>query len=184
MYCSCPDWAVPCKHIAAVVYMVGLEIDNNPFLVFQLHGVDILKELRQRGIGVDEERTITIPKWQDAMSLVLPSVINEKEKPAVTEMLDFSKMPELGSALVRILPDEPAFYKESNFLKLYTENLGRIKRQAERLLTKKISMADVFKNVSMNQTLLKSSQNIVIVMQDGMKFTARRQIRRRRKYKN
>ncbi len=172
MYCSCPDWAVPCKHIAAVVYMVGLEIDNNPFLVFQLHGVDILKELRQRGIGFDEERTITIPKWQDAMSLVLPSVINEREKPAVTEMLDFSKMPELGSALVRILPDEPAFYKEGNFLKLYKENLGRIKRQAERLLTKKISMADVFKNVSMNQTLLKSSQNIVIVMQDGMKFTA------------
>lgn len=58
--------------------------------------MDILKELRQRGIGVDEERTITIPKWQDAMSLVLPSVINEKEKSAVTEMLDFSKMPELG----------------------------------------------------------------------------------------
>lgn len=32
MNCSCPDWAVPCKHIAAVIYMVGQEIDNNPSL--------------------------------------------------------------------------------------------------------------------------------------------------------
>ena len=24
MQCSCPDWAVPCKHLAAVIYMVAL----------------------------------------------------------------------------------------------------------------------------------------------------------------
>lgn len=171
MQCSCPDWAVPCKHIAAVVYMVGLEIDNNPFLVFQLHGVDILKELKLRGIGVDEKRNITIPKWQDVMSLVLPSQIKDKEIPAMPEMLDFSKMPELGSALVRILPDEPAFYKDGNFLKLYVENLGKAKRQAERLLKKKISMADVLKNVTMDKISLTSSHNIVIVLQDELKFT-------------
>ena len=33
MNCSCPDWAVPCKHIAAVIYMISKEIDNDPFLV-------------------------------------------------------------------------------------------------------------------------------------------------------
>ena len=32
--CSCPDWAVSCKHIAAVIYLVSREIDGNPFLVF------------------------------------------------------------------------------------------------------------------------------------------------------
>jgi len=30
MQCSCPDWAVPCKHLAAVIYMVSREIDNRP----------------------------------------------------------------------------------------------------------------------------------------------------------
>ena len=45
MQCNCPDWAVPCKHLAAIIYKISLEIDNNPFLVFQLHNVDLPKEL-------------------------------------------------------------------------------------------------------------------------------------------
>ena len=39
--CSCPDWAVPCKHMASVLYLVANEIDKNPFLVFQLHDFDL-----------------------------------------------------------------------------------------------------------------------------------------------
>ena len=27
MSCSCPDWAVPCKHLAAVIYKTSMEID-------------------------------------------------------------------------------------------------------------------------------------------------------------
>ncbi|MDD7028322.1 MAG: SWIM zinc finger family protein, partial [Prevotellaceae bacterium] len=50
MNCSCPDWAVPCKHLAAVIYKTSMEIDNNPFLVFSLHGVDLMAELEKRGI--------------------------------------------------------------------------------------------------------------------------------------
>lgn len=30
--CCCPDLAVPCKHLAAVIYQLSAEIDNNPFL--------------------------------------------------------------------------------------------------------------------------------------------------------
>lgn len=30
MNCNCPDWAVPCKHLAAVIYKISAEIDNNP----------------------------------------------------------------------------------------------------------------------------------------------------------
>lgn len=66
MECSCPDWAVPCKHIAAVIYMVGQEIDNNPFLVFKLHGVDIIKELAKRGIAIDARTLSAVPDERDA----------------------------------------------------------------------------------------------------------------------
>jgi len=38
MSCSCPDWAVPCKHIAAVYYLLGEEFDRDPFLLFTLRG--------------------------------------------------------------------------------------------------------------------------------------------------
>jgi uncharacterized Zn finger protein len=37
--CSCPDWSNPCKHIAAVYYLLGEEFDRDPFLVFRLRGL-------------------------------------------------------------------------------------------------------------------------------------------------
>ena len=36
--CSCPDWANPCKHIAATYYLIGEEFDRDPFLLFTLRG--------------------------------------------------------------------------------------------------------------------------------------------------
>ena len=38
--CSCPDWAVMCKHVAAVLYGIGARLDHAPELLFTLRGVD------------------------------------------------------------------------------------------------------------------------------------------------
>lgn len=38
--CSCPDWAVMCKHVAAVLYGVGARLDEDPLLFFSLRGID------------------------------------------------------------------------------------------------------------------------------------------------
>jgi uncharacterized Zn finger protein len=38
--CDCPDWAVMCKHVAAVLYGVGARLDEQPELLFKLRGVD------------------------------------------------------------------------------------------------------------------------------------------------
>ena len=38
--CSCPDWAVMCKHVAAALYGVGSRLDNRPELLFLLRDVD------------------------------------------------------------------------------------------------------------------------------------------------
>jgi uncharacterized Zn finger protein len=37
--CSCPDSSNPCKHIAALYYLLGEEFDRDPFLLFQLRGL-------------------------------------------------------------------------------------------------------------------------------------------------
>jgi uncharacterized Zn finger protein len=37
--CSCPDWSNPCKHIAAVYFLLGAEFDRDPFLIFRLRGM-------------------------------------------------------------------------------------------------------------------------------------------------
>jgi uncharacterized Zn finger protein len=50
-WCSCPDWAVPCKHAAAVCYLVADALDEDPFLLFLMRGRkrdDLLTALRAR----------------------------------------------------------------------------------------------------------------------------------------
>jgi uncharacterized Zn finger protein len=47
--CSCPDWAVPCKHIAATLYLLAEAFDDDPFLVLAWRGRerdDLLARLR------------------------------------------------------------------------------------------------------------------------------------------
>ncbi len=36
--CSCPDWATPCKHAAAVCYLVADRMDADPFTILLLRG--------------------------------------------------------------------------------------------------------------------------------------------------
>jgi uncharacterized Zn finger protein len=54
--CSCPDWVTPCKHIAAVYYILAEEFDRDPFMLFELRGrtksqiVEGLRKLRGRHI--------------------------------------------------------------------------------------------------------------------------------------
>jgi uncharacterized Zn finger protein len=36
--CSCPDWSNPCKHIAAVYYLLAESFDDDPFLILAWRG--------------------------------------------------------------------------------------------------------------------------------------------------
>ncbi len=47
--CSCPDPSNPCKHIAAVYYLLGEEFDRDPFLLFRLRGLEREKLLARLG---------------------------------------------------------------------------------------------------------------------------------------
>jgi uncharacterized Zn finger protein len=47
--CSCPDSSNPCKHIAAVYYLLGEEFDRDPFLLFRLRGLEREKLLARLG---------------------------------------------------------------------------------------------------------------------------------------
>jgi uncharacterized Zn finger protein len=56
--CSCPDYANPCKHIAAVYYLLGERFDEDPFLIFQARGrtrEQIIDALRALRAGASEE---------------------------------------------------------------------------------------------------------------------------------
>jgi hypothetical protein len=40
MRCSCPDWGVPCKHLAAVCYVLAERFDDDPFCMLAWRGRD------------------------------------------------------------------------------------------------------------------------------------------------
>ncbi len=55
--CSCPDWANPCKHVAAAHYILGERFDEDPFLIFRLRGRtqdEVMSALRERRAGEDD----------------------------------------------------------------------------------------------------------------------------------
>lgn len=40
MDCSCPDWEVPCKHLAATFYLLAESFDSDPFAILAWRGRD------------------------------------------------------------------------------------------------------------------------------------------------
>lgn len=78
--CSCPDWSNPCKHIAAVYFLVAEEFDRDPFLIFTLRGM-IREDLLERVHGEE--------------SLVIPAINTEGGPSTRTQSSDGS------------LPDDP-----------------------------------------------------------------------------
>lgn len=67
--CSCPDWAVMCKHVAAVLYGFGARLDTEPLLFFKLRDVNIEELLKKsveekldsmlKNAGIKTDRTIS-----------------------------------------------------------------------------------------------------------------------------
>ncbi|TCO38101.1 putative Zn finger protein [Kribbella antiqua] len=61
--CSCPDFAVPCKHSAAVCYLIADALDDDPFALLLLRGRrkdELLSALRSRRSAA-ESKTSTRP---------------------------------------------------------------------------------------------------------------------------
>lgn len=114
--CSCPDWAVPCKHLAAVIYLVANEIDQNPFLVFKLHKFDIIDELSKLKIEVGKLEEEKIARITDFIIPINDS--NQKAKKSKTPIAriapDFSKIENLLQIIPHLFIANPLFYT-SNF---------------------------------------------------------------------
>lgn len=62
MECSCPDWEVPCKHLAATFYLLAERFDDDPFEILHWRGrgrPQLLARLRDlRGSAADGGATV------------------------------------------------------------------------------------------------------------------------------
>lgn len=113
--CSCPDWANPCKHLAAVYYIVAREIDKNPFIVFNLKGVSTQFLIESAGINVN----VSIPEKTDkdfSAEIKEESVAKYRTKNNKTEDFpDISFNPFALKSIFTVLCDNTLFYSGGNF---------------------------------------------------------------------
>lgn len=110
MSCSCPDWAVPCKHLASVIYMLSAAIDRNPFLVFQLHGLNFLAELEKEGLKGKEG--LKVPRISDTF-LDAPLGPDRNSDNPKTPNFDLSLIPDLRNTLLSLIEEKPVFYNRA-----------------------------------------------------------------------
>ena len=168
MHCSCPDWAVPCKHLASVIYKLSAEIDNNPFLVFELHLLDLIAELNKRGLSISAQ-AVEIPALTDFYFEKGKS----KTKTQKTEFdinkayqkLSYAKLSLLHEPLLSLLSEHPVFYNSAaNFKDKYSTIMHRVVRNGQRILQGKISFSNALKQVESEQHYLSThSTNLIAI---------------------
>jgi SNF2 family DNA or RNA helicase/uncharacterized Zn finger protein len=129
--CSCPDWAVPCKHLAAVIYTIANEIDQNPFLVFYLHRFDLVKELALHRIRLHELETESIFSIRDCIAPKQITAPGHNKKP---DTPDFSLIENLLPSLPLLFTANPLFY-DSDFKPVIQNHYKRHAKYEQTYLT-------------------------------------------------
>ena len=138
MHCSCPDWEVPCKHLAAVCYVLAEEFDRDPFGMLAWRGKardELLAALRQiqasgpgpgqagpGQAGPGREAPADDPARPHRDSLDVPA-------PPLEECLDGFWSPGLSPARLRALATAPDTGAPDLLLRMFPPPPVTVRRQ-------------------------------------------------------
>ena len=118
LHCSCPDMAVPCAHMAAVIYEVAEEMDKNQFMAFEMHEMHLLKDLNDYYNQLSEKKSEQITELANLLQPQQASAQNLDEEPTAPLLLpkaadiDFTTLPEVGGQLMRLFRPQPVFLEK------------------------------------------------------------------------
>lgn len=176
MNCNCPDWAVPCKHLASVIYMMSREIDNNPFLVFEIHGIHLLEELKKRGVDLDRKFSQVQPEKSRSLLVkdkkrVATRSAEESTSPAAGEV-DFTSLRSLYEASKRMIPDEPPFYINGNFKSVYLEEIKRMASVSSRFLAGRLPAERLFPTPDDRSLHLTADSKVTLLVDNNLEWNA------------
>ncbi|MEV0677947.1 SWIM zinc finger family protein [Actinosynnema sp. NPDC050436] len=115
MDCTCPDWEVPCKHLAATCYLLAESFDTDPFEILAWRGrsredlLDRLRELRDP-IPPDDRPDDAPPRLDDELDAFwvrpkAPAVPEPDELPARRPDAILDELPPL-TVLGRSITDD------------------------------------------------------------------------------
>lgn len=134
--CSCPDWANPCKHLAAVYYILANEIDKNPFLLFELRGVKKDQLVRETSMAGEAD----VPMPQESFMPI--KEMSPWETPADIEIPALNLPQGDDARLFALLPETALFYQQGDFRKVLSAIQGTARRAADALEVLDESEAD------------------------------------------
>jgi len=138
--CTCPDYSNPCKHIAAVFYIISESLDRNPFILFEIRGKDrdkLIKSLisikTKNKEMENEQKEVTEPLsvehfWDGNMNDAVPSYFI---KPIVNPA---SNIHQMGSF--------PMWQVEIDFFKFWDDYYDKCTKKAIQQLEKSIISID------------------------------------------
>lgn len=141
--CSCPDSVVPCKHLAAVIYQLATEIDQNPFILFRLRGLDLLEALQEGEAGPKSSTPESQEKKEKQPQTLIEAPLSYGRKDVLPmhppfdwsqlEHIHFSSIPDSRDRIFRLLEPNPPFYPHRDFRSLLRSNYNRFERGAARM---------------------------------------------------
>ena len=140
--CECYDWIRPCKHIAAVCYILAEELDRNPLLLFRMLGAemdDLLKMAKIRSSNVGNNR---ITKTTTTTTVKADPLTTDHDKfwgrQYVGNEPDLSAdIPEIPAALIKQLGSFPFWRGKEKFLPTMDDIYGSASKVGQRNLVGK-----------------------------------------------
>lgn len=137
--CSCPDWSNPCKHIAAVYYIIGEEFDRDPFLIFKLRGIERAGLMELMGMGakkIEESKVETKgkrvkKKGKAAETQSSPEPSKKEKKPLCVDPRRFWTGQVLKETETGNIEDSSAEEKSNDGASEITEKSGTAKKKGK-----------------------------------------------------
>jgi uncharacterized Zn finger protein len=133
MHCSCPDWGVPCKHLAAVCYVLAEEFDRDPFGMLAWRGKardELLAALRRiQGAGSGPEGSAAGRADQGSAPARPDGGILDVPAPPLEECLDGFWSPALSPARLRALATAPDAGAPDLLLRMFPPPPLTVRRQ-------------------------------------------------------
>ena len=143
--CDCPDYEVPCKHIAGVCYRLAGQLDQDPFLLFEMRGLapeKLLQELASSPLGKvlsDAKSGATVELAPVASFYTRPVMIEPPQEislkgfwqgqhplPKSIEPVQAATIPAM---LIKKGGDFPAFWqKQSSFIEVMEDFYVRMRK--------------------------------------------------------
>jgi len=110
--CTCPDYGDPCKHMAALYYIIAAEIDANPQVLFRLRGMDLARRFGKAAVyKIAPPFTVTFNDTENGKLQAEASTEKNKikEDSSLPETVDFEPIPYSGELITSLLQSDPPF---------------------------------------------------------------------------